>query len=460
MKKLKRFILLAIGISFAMLSGVTGCGGGGSGGDSSSTAETPDGSTAETPKLLDRTVYTNPTDCMLYSFSSGDGEEFTYFGRRDDSGLPSVITMLQYKNTDDNNYSIYYNEHGLPSIAADENGTTVEFEYNLTDPTSTASDQMFFAVNNDLTMIESMGVFVTMLGGGAGVPPGVPLEVQTQVQLDEPVVIDHDGACLNSVPRIPFTMSSLTFQRVVSPSVQHGSALISAVLVAFSKKIHFPTEESLHTPGRFVTSIPQLKPDSRPAEAEAVCTAFANSFSKVCSVIAPNKAVAATQLLAEAAFQRALCAQIAAEVGLVATPAGGAAAGATCMALLAGGTVACSYFAFGGPTPDHENILQEWCGQVEENLTSINSIMGEEKVYIQAWAQTAQGLKTSSPEEIEVSVSGPFDPLFIKVIDPMVAGLDISARCRRLGRHIRRLPTLTARFSQPLRWMCHAMGHI
>lgn len=50
--------------------------------------------------MAEQTLYTNPHDGMLYSATTADGEQLTYFGRRDDQGNVLLITDLDYVTAD------------------------------------------------------------------------------------------------------------------------------------------------------------------------------------------------------------------------------------------------------------------------------------------------------------------------------------------------------------------------
>jgi hypothetical protein len=405
---------LIILLPLFLLAILIGCGGGGSGGsDGGDSGDI----TSETVNILDRAVFVNPTDPMLYSFSTEDGQQLTYFGRRNETGLASVITMLEYLDETGNTYDIYYDSQGLPFKVSDQEGTTIEFEYISTNSNVMANIRSL-PLEDGLTSIDVMGVNVIMLT--SGIP--VPLEVKTRVGLVQPVSVDLGSVNSEIRPQHPDFNVVINVSHCGEPFKPKGGVTLNYRRALYQQKTRIPAEMTSEI-GQFVASIPTREPDKVPANLEAACTAIADKINLVCNIVNPALAPGAPKLTDENIYIP-LCTQ----VGLVATPK----AGLACLALFTAGKIGCATLAIGGSAPDEDNLTQKLCDQVEEALDSIDSAIdslgpdSSKTVYIQAWADFSPMI-AHSPAELEVSPFGPFPiELEINSWEPMVGDLTIS----------------------------------
>ena len=113
-----RFLFL-MGIVLVFLS----CGGGG-GGDN--TIDNSSGSGNDAKNVI---FFSNPTDTRIFSFEL-NGSELLFSGIKDDSGIVQRVDTLTLSDSD-GEYTIYYDEYGLPTKSVDHSGgLTVKFDYS------------------------------------------------------------------------------------------------------------------------------------------------------------------------------------------------------------------------------------------------------------------------------------------------------------------------------------------
>ena len=396
------------------------CGGGSSGGGS-----------AVPPGLNERTAYSNPGDAMLYQFKTASGEVLTYFGRRDGTGSVTVITDLDYVDAGGQPYRIGFDSDGLPASVVDATGTTVVLDYSRQPVTTPAAATTAKEIAwSQVPFIDTM-VALAQVGGTAEVrtrvvPEGsVPVIVGIEPSIPELRAIEPTG---NVEVSVTSCNTPIRATRGVTVNVR-------GVLPSPSVVRRYPALPKTDS-GRFVAQIPTRAGSPVPA----VCQSFADTLNKACNLVNPVPGVVNTPL-ADPAFQSSFCLQVAAAVTPLTTPAGGASAGAACLALLKGGTLACSTLGFtNSSAPDARNVAQALC----DGVTAIDSGVGFDQYEIQAvWAP--EGLSPSlaasgdrplatTSRLVSVPSSGPFPELAIDAREPAIAAIRTSPVVPAAGR--------------------------
>lgn len=424
-----------------MASYPIGCGGGG-GGDSGVTpadgnVDTLTDGNVDTPKIIERTLFTNPTDSMLYSLNTDSDEELTYFGPRDESGKASAITMLNYVDADGFSYEIFFDDHGLPAKIIDEQGIMIEFEYDYTG-SNIEGKSAGSSLQDGLSSIDTMAVYVSMIAGG------VPVEMKSSITLDRSLVVEQNIP--ENRPHDPGNII-VNVSKCGEPFKPKG-----VVKVNFSRPWsdvrRYPAEPTSEL-GKYTAWIPQrpsathLETPITAEQVEEMCMAVADKISDACQVFNPDFGVGyGGDMLANPAFQTRLCLQVSAMAAV--TPAAPIAPEimATCVTLFYAGTLTCKTLGFSTSTlPDAQNIMQVVCGEVEEMITDAAYPELADKVTIEAWADFRGDTGIVGSGEKEVLSIGPFPPLSVEGLEfeideittspnPPVAGKKYTATAR------------------------------
>jgi len=397
----------------------TGCGDLGPGGDNDTA-----------PAQIDnRTVFINPDDPMLYSFSVDSGEVYTYYGHRDEAGLATAITMLDYIDAGGNAFTIFYDTAGLPAKITDAQGAVLDFEYHYNAMQAKAAEGGFVhtATDGSLMAIDSIGVAIRTTSDG------IPSEVKTLIALDEPVVFDLSQEIADAQAADPSGNICINIEKCGEPvSPPDGAVRVGVRRLAHHAPTYYPAYPTSQQ-GRFISSIPQRTPEALPQTAEAICTSFADTLSSICTVYNP---VAEALLLDNPAFQALFCLKVTAAISLAA-PEASLAAGSLCNVLIPAGTAACKTLGW-GPKGAPDNVMQKLCGQVEEALKSVDSASGLDTAMLQAVVDFSVGSPIpllgdpdSKPwvftsEELNASAYGPFPELNISATEPSIDRLVIS----------------------------------
>jgi hypothetical protein len=75
-------------------------------------------------------LYTNPTDGTLFSVKLEDGTQITYFGEKDEDGLPTSIQSVNFIYTDETDpYTVILDEDKNPAKILATNGTVYNIEW-------------------------------------------------------------------------------------------------------------------------------------------------------------------------------------------------------------------------------------------------------------------------------------------------------------------------------------------
>lgn len=410
----KSVLIIAMLGAFLMI----GCdGGGGDGGGNGGDDDT------SPPRLQNRTVYVNPDDSMLYSYTSEDGEEFTYYGRRDEAGKPQIITMVEYVDLSGERHFIYYDRNGLPAKVIDEQGTTLEFDYHLKVREMAETDLMAaYPIARAVKEIDAIGVTLTVPEdhGPAVTSAIVPLEDTTLVAPAPRIAEWYDKE-----------LGNLTIKVDQCGQPVHPKGEVWVIYQEPGKTerhLAFPMSD----PGYYMSRIPR-EYFASPEDAENTCKSFAEALSTACSVFDPKVVgVPGAILMSNPGFQAAVCGAVAVKISAMGTPIAGTAAGTACGALLAGGTITCNTLGKSIPGDDFNYMDTFLCGQAEEMLEGLNAYFDIDKVTIQAFADFSntqvpslsvpgdrkQGVYASP--KLEVSVWNAYPDLEISSSDPTI----------------------------------------
>jgi uncharacterized protein (TIGR02145 family) len=329
-----------------------------------------------------RTVYVNPDDAMLYSFSLDSGEHYTYYGHRDAAGLATVITLLDYIDAEGETYTIMYDDMGLPSMVNNEAGATLVFDYTLTEAPEAqgTGSSVRQSAGDGLMQIDAIGVTIQT------VSDGVSSEVRTVITPDEPVVVyrNHNSAEMRAAE--PVGTVAVTIDKCgEAADPPAGSVKVGVRRLAHHAPRYYPAYPTGRK-GRFVSNVPYRSPETLPENTEAVCASFADALSSFCSVFGP---LAKSVSLDNPAVQALFCLKVTAAVSLAALPAG-ATAGKLCSVLLPAGTAACETMGW-SPTGAPQNLMQKLCGSLGDALKSIDAGSGLDTVLLQASVDFSAG---------------------------------------------------------------------
>jgi len=427
--------LLVIAMMGAFL--IVGCDGGG-GGKGENTSETGDSSgdtggnggnndTAVT-ELTDQKVYVNPDDTMLYSYTSDKGELFTYYGRRDKSGMPTVITMVEYGDTAGDLYLIYYDRTGLPAKVIAGDGTTLEFDYHLMEV-----EGVEIGLTAALPIARAMAVKEIDVTLTVPKDDG-PAVTSAIVALDEEVLVAPDPMIAEILGKDLYGNIEIIIDKCGQLVRPDGEVWVLYRPQTYQGRTSLYPAIPMSAPGHYISRIPQASDNEiTPENVEAMCKSFAEALGNACSVFDP-KVVGPMQaeLMMNPAAQTAICGAVAAEMSLVATPATGAVAGGACAALLAGGTVACNTIGKSPPGFNQPNYMDTLlCSRLDDVVEGFNSATGVKKAAVQAVADFSNSRMPSmsvpgddrsiytSPVQ-EMSTYEPYPDLYISASDPTI----------------------------------------
>lgn len=396
----------------AILSGfalaLMACGGGGGGGAAS---------------ISERTVYVNPDDSAVYKLDADNGEQVTFFGQRDGDGVPTALTHLSYQDTQGKTYEIGVDEFGLPIRGADERGNVIRLTY--LDSDGQAVQKRLKADGADATRsVSSIGIDIISNGGDEA------RSIGGVVSLDSPVIVDLDDALAQLQAAEPVgnvTVDVAKCDTAVNPS---GGVVVNFASLSVASSGRYPAWATGQT-GRYVARVPVRQPIDVPDQLESVCTGFSRLLNLACLAFNPAASPAGSQLVGDPTFQAGFCAQVA--VLASATPAApitGGAAGALCLATLAGGTFACNTLGQSfSASPDTPSMLDRLC-DVEGALNAVDSAVGLDQVSLQAIADFQAGASIAAPgsqprgivtsEQRSANAAGPFPTLVINDLSPSV----------------------------------------
>jgi len=424
----KRFLLVLLVVFMIFGFGFAGCDGGG-GGDGDDTTETDDsGDTgddddATAPQLNERAVYVNPDDSRLYSYVSEDGELFTYYGRRDEAGMPTVITMLEYGDTAGDLYLIYYNRKGMPAKVIAGDGTTLEFDYHLKEVEGAE-----IGVTAALPIARAMAIKEIDVTLTVPEDDG-PAVTSAFVSLDEEFLVAPDPRIAEMLEKDLYGNIEIIIDKCGQPVRPDGEVWVN--YQESGKTSHHPAFP-MNDPGYYMSRIPR-EYFASPEDVKNTCKSFADALSTACSVFDPKVVgMPAYILMTNPGFQAAICGAVAVKMSAVGTPVLGSAAGAACGALLAGGTVTCNTLGKSIPGDDANYMDTFLCDPAEEMLEGLNAYIDIDKVTIQAFADfsNTQAPSLFSPGEsrlgvyasqkLEVSVWNSYPDLEISATDPTI----------------------------------------
>lgn len=384
------------------------CGGGGGGGAAA---------------ISERTVYVNPDDSAVYKLDADNGEQVTFFGQRDADGLPTAITHLSYQDAQGQAFEIGVDEFGLPVRGADESGNVIRLTY--LDAEGQAIQKSLKADAADATRsVSSIGIDIISNDDDEARSIGGVLS------LDSPVIVDLDEALAQLQAAEPVGNVTVDVAKCDTPVDPSGGVVVNFASLSVASSGRYPAWPTGQT-GRYVARVPVRQPIDVPDQLEAVCTGFSGLLNQACLVFNPAASPAGSQLVGDPTFQAGFCAQVA--VLASATPAApitGSAAGALCLATLAGGTFACNTLGQSfSASPDTPSILDRLC-DVEGALNAVDSAVGLDQVSLQAIADFQAGASISAPgsqprgivasEQRSANAAGPFPTLAINDLRPSV----------------------------------------
>ena len=373
--------------------------------------------------FAERTVYTNATDGLLYGFTSTSGETADYIGRRDENGIPELLTGLQYTDADGRVFELGLNELGLPAEVADDVGSVLRLDYSFA-AESLAIHAQGIAANSQRSIESVTATFTSSDGDDVS-------SVNTRLSLDTPTIVDIDEALAELGEQDPIGNIRVSVSKCDVPVNASGAVVVNVRGVNSSFLRRYPAEALPGQPGQYIANIPQRQEDPIPAAAEQVCSAFADKLNTFCTGFGFSPGLnPGGDVLTNPAFQAAFCAELGLAVSVVATPVAGASAGGGCLALLGGSTIACNTLGFtGSVAPDATNVAQALCGKVEAGFNAVDAALSLDRVVVQAVADFNEGAAFVAEgstagivvtAEQEVSAFGPFPELVINDLEPTV----------------------------------------